>query len=167
MQIEILDPPLAGKKRLRDASTVILHATAGTSIEGAVSALRRRGLSYDYLVGKDGRILKCKPLSQIAHHAGVSFGPDGSHANAYSIGVSLVNLNDGRDPYPPEQIEATKWLVAELAEKLPSLKWIATHRDVSWPRKTDPLGLPVVPLAGRLVRWRGPQLPHSMNDAGK
>ena len=52
-----------------------------------------------------------------AWHAGRSKLYGRSNVNAFSIGIELVNKNDGQDPYPIEQLESLAWLVNSLANK--------------------------------------------------
>lgn len=39
-----------------DINTIVIHYTAGSSAEGAMNTLERRGLSTHYIIGKDGEI---------------------------------------------------------------------------------------------------------------
>lgn len=144
---------LASRPRRRPPSTVVLHATAGRSLSGALATLKARGLSYHYLVAKGGEITKCVPIGRVAFHAGVSDGPEGPSCNEYSVGISMVNLNDGKDPYPAAQVEACRKLVRELAADMASLKWITTHAAIAPRRKTDPKGFDVSRVAGDLAIW--------------
>lgn len=153
MTITQLAAWLASKPRKRQPSTIVLHATAGSSLGGAISTLKLRGCSYHYLIEKDGKITKCVPVGRVAFHAGVSEGPEGPNVNGYSVGVSLVNLNDGKDPYTEAQYDACLFLVRNLAANLPSLRWITTHYAIAPKRKTDPKGFDVERVAGRLTPW--------------
>ncbi len=141
---------LASKERRREFTTVVLHATAGSTASGAIVTLRLRKLSYHYIIEKSGVIHKCVPMNNVAYHAGISFGPDGIQVNEYSIGISFVNLNNGKDPYTREQVESAAWLVGELKRAIPTLKWITSHAAVSPGRKTDPRGLEIAQFADRV-----------------
>lgn len=144
---------LASRSRRAKVSTIVLHATAGGSLSGAVSTLIQRELSYHYLIDKDGKVVKAVPYTREAFHAGKSFGPEGSGVNRYSIGISFVNRNDGKDPYTQAQVDSCRELVEELAGAIASLRWITTHYAVSPGRKTDPKGFPVSEVSGPLQRW--------------
>lgn len=141
MDIFPLPKSLASRKRRSHISTVVLHATAGSSLSGALSALRQRELSYHYLIAKDGKITKAVPYTREAFHAGTSFGPEGGSVNRYSIGISFVNRNDGIDPYTQEQLGACRELLKELKLFVPYLRWLTTHRAIAPTRKSDPRGL--------------------------
>lgn len=157
MVIVALDPPLQSGLRPPGAvvDTVVLHATAGSSLAGAVQTLRLRGLSYHYLIDRSGAITKCCPASCRAFHAGQSFGPQGRWCNAYSVGISFVNLNTGTDPYTRDQQRSAQALVDALKTQFP-LRWLTTHYWVSPGRKTDPKNYPVekLALATGLKLWR-------------
>lgn len=149
----------AHRSRKRAATTVVLHATAGGTIDGAKAALRDRELSYHYVIGKDGRIEKLVPTGKVAFHAGQSEGPEGPGVNEYSIGVSMVNRNNGSDPYPEAQVRACAALIARLCEAIPDLQWVTTHKQISFPRKDDPRRFPVDRARGDLTYWRRQGVP--------
>lgn len=68
--------------------------------------------------------------------------PDGrTNVNDFSIGVELVNLNDGMDPFPERQIEALRDLLRTILANHP-IKHIVPHYECAEPsgRKSDPLG---------------------------
>lgn len=128
------------------ADTIVLHATAGSTLAGALSTLHKNGFGYHYIIDKDGKIYKGAPTSSVVAHAGVSTGPRGPGVNRHSIGVCFVNLNDGEDEITDAQRGAVVRLVSALTGAIPSLKWITTHyaitvkRDGSY-RKSDPKGV--------------------------
>lgn len=123
-----------GKEKL---STIVLHSTAGASAVSSYNWLKKIGLSYHYIIERDGTVLKCAPLGKVAYHAGISEGPDGRDVNRYSIGICLANKNDG-EPYPEAQVLALYWLIKVLEKGYPNLKWLTTHYGIAPKRKTDP-----------------------------
>lgn len=129
---------LASRPRKQPCTTVVMHATAGGNLSGAISTLRIKGFSYHYLIDKDGTITKCVPYERVAFHAGVSTGPEGDNVNRYSVGISFVNLNDGKDPITPLQMRAARELVFALKSAIPTIKYVTCHYAISWGRKTDP-----------------------------
>lgn len=142
-------------------STIVLHATAGGTLAGAVETLRERGLGYHYLIEPDGRMWKGAPIARQVGHAGKSEGPEGPSVNRYSIGVSWVNLNDGIQPITDAQLAAAEALLILLRQGLPSLKWLTTHYAITVRpdgkyRKSDPRGVDVVALAAAtgLKAWK-------------
>ena len=130
---------------------VVLHATAGT-YPGDLKWLRQGGapgreVSVHYYINKRGHIVQLVADHDIAWHAGVSrWEVDGRTVygcNDVSIGIELENRNDGRDPYPPEQYAAARWLTRELVQKyqIPPNQ-LVRHLDIAPGRKTDPAGFP-------------------------
>lgn len=121
-----------------------------------MATLKQRGLSYHYIIAKDGVITKCVPISGEAYHAGKSKGPEGQSVNHYSIGISFANLNNGTDPYTDAQKLACEDLIKLILKQIPGIEWLTTHRQISWPRKNDPLGFDARGMAHRLglVYWK-------------
>lgn len=142
-------------------NTVVLHASAGSTLEGAISTLRNRGLSYHFLIDKDGTVWRGCPVLGQADHAGESEGPQGKYANRYSIGVCFVNENDGRNPVAPAQLDAARWLLPELKGQMYEYKWLCTHWAITVDargraRKTDPrlVDVPALAAAVGLTPWK-------------
>lgn len=82
--------------------------------------------------------------------------------NSYSIGISLVNLNNGIDPYPQAQREALSLLCTAILDVEPTVKYLTTHWAVSPGRKSDPKKYPLEELYAelrkahpRLILWVG------------
>lgn len=130
-----------GKKPAKYQKYIVLHDTEGdSSPESVVSWWAGNGnlVAAHFVVGKDGHIVQCVPLSRIAHHAGYGdtghdkeFGVTedgrddmagstpigGSYAdygmNAWSIGIEMVHVG-GEGSYPGAQLEAVDNLIAYL-----------------------------------------------------
>jgi N-acetyl-anhydromuramyl-L-alanine amidase AmpD len=154
-----VNPPLKGRTRTKQPTTVIIHATAGASAESSIAHLRKVGFSYDYIIERDGEVFKCKPVSsQYAYHAGLSEGPSGRDCNPYSIGICFANLNDGVEKVTESQIAAATSLIRELMETFPTVKWVATHHGVAPNRKSDPKGVDPRHMAQAtgLTAWKMP-----------
>lgn len=84
-----------------------------------------RQVSIHYVVGRNGERAAGVPENVIAYHAG---NPD---VNGRSIGIELVNDGNGKDPFPPAQIEALVALIKELRGRYPiPLAGIVRHSDV-------------------------------------
>jgi hypothetical protein len=127
---------------------VVIHATAGTNSLGWL-VKNPRGVSSHALIRKDGLIYELVPDDRAAHHVGYSqirlnqriYGrtttPD---ANEITLGVELENLNNGKDPYPEEQILALGWWLAQKARAYPNLA-LLKHEDIDTQGKSDPAGL--------------------------
>jgi N-acetylmuramoyl-L-alanine amidase len=103
------------------------------------------------VVAKDGRVFQMVEERKLAHHAGASQFQGKEDFNDFSIGIEIVNLNDGQDPYPADQFEATVELVSYLVEEYEiERQWIVTHADISTAGKTDPRGFPTHELISRV-----------------
>lgn len=120
-----------GVPRRNQRRCIVLHATAGTTLAGALSTLYEAKLGYHYLIDRQGVIFKGAATQHVVAHAGTSIGPLGEGANSYSIGISFVNKNDGIDEYTSAQYASAQWLIDELCRANPSIAWITTHRAIS------------------------------------
>jgi N-acetylmuramoyl-L-alanine amidase len=124
--------------------TVVLHATVLNTLEDVVHKFAdpESQVSAHYTIDRDGTVVRHVAEDQRAWHAGQSKMKDGrSGVNDFSIGIELVNLNDGIDPYPDVQIQAMRSLVKAIISRHP-IRHIVTHYECADPpgRKSDPAG---------------------------
>jgi N-acetyl-anhydromuramyl-L-alanine amidase AmpD len=101
-------------------------------------------VSSHFTIGKDGSIVQNVSTFKRAWHAGKSVDAAGrNNVNDYSIGIELVNLDDGKDAYPEAQIQALCGIIAEMRRRFP-IKQIVSHEFIALPpgRKNDPAGFP-------------------------
>jgi N-acetyl-anhydromuramyl-L-alanine amidase AmpD len=124
--------------------TIVLHATVLDSLQEVVDKFAdpESHVSAHYTIDRDGTIAGHVPEEARAWHAGQSKMKDGrSGVNDFSIGIELVNLNDGFDPFPDEQLQAMRSLVKDIISRHP-IRYIVTHYEVADPpgRKSDPAG---------------------------
>jgi hypothetical protein len=91
---------------------IVFHYTGGTTVDGAIDTLRKRGLSYNYLIDKDGTVHTVVPAGTSALHMRPSEKNDLGNANA--IGISYVGK--GEDDITPEQRSAGRSLAARDAQ---------------------------------------------------
>ena len=61
-----------------------------------------------------------------------------TNINRLSLGVEIVNRQDGRDPFSRWQIEATAEIVRYAAAKYPKLEHVVSHARLDPDRRTDP-----------------------------
>ena len=148
LQIRWYQSPNFGKRPhgVTDVDTIVVHSTVIPTLEATTGAFQRVSsqVSSHYTIGKDGSIVKNVSSFARAWHAGVS--DDARHrnnVNDYSIGIELVNLNDGVDPYPEAQIAALRGIIAELRRRF-GIVQIASHEYIANPqgRKSDPKNFP-------------------------
>jgi N-acetyl-anhydromuramyl-L-alanine amidase AmpD len=124
--------------------TVVIHATVLDSLQEVVELFADPAakVSAHYTIDRDGEIVWHVPEDRRAWHAGESMMPDGrTCVNDFSIGIELVNRNDGLDPFPERQIQALRDLVRAITMRRP-IQHIVPHYACAYPpgRKTDPVG---------------------------
>lgn len=126
--------------------TIVLHSTVIPTLEVTAHAFYRKEseVSSHFIIGKDGSVIESVNPYYRAWHAGRSRDfLKRDNLNNFSIGIELVNLNNGKDPYPEPQIEALRSLILSLKYQYP-LKYITSHKYIAIPigRKIDPAGFP-------------------------
>jgi N-acetylmuramoyl-L-alanine amidase len=119
---------------------IVLHADGGASDGGTISWIGSpaSGVSYHYLIGRDGTAYQFVDDDRRAWHAGVSQFAGRANCNDFSVGVAFANNQQG-ERFTPQQIAQGASLVVDLCRTygIP-LKRITTHAVVSPGRKTDP-----------------------------
>ena len=144
-------------RRYGEPVLLVVHHTGGWSLAGALQELARRKLSYHYVIESDGLTWKLAPVAEAARHAGVCERADGRirPVNQRSIGVAWVG--GVTETWRPTtwQIGALQELAIELRRAVPSLRWVAGHKDLTR-RKVDPRNVDVDELARitGLEPWR-------------
>lgn len=126
--------------------TIVVHSTVIPTLEKTTVAFQRTAsqVSAHFTIGKDGSIVQNVSTFDRAWHAGVSRDAFGrTNLNNISIGIELVNLNDGKDPYPEPQLMALCGLIAEMRRRYP-IRQIVSHEFIAQPagRKNDPMNFP-------------------------
>lgn len=112
------NPGTYGSRNGTDIDAIMLHHTAGSTASGAAQALNSRGLSAHYVIDKDGTIYQMVGDERRAFHAGAgSIRGDGRDINDRSIGIEIVNLGNGTDPYTEAQYRALEKLVPYLTNR--------------------------------------------------
>lgn len=133
---------------LRRPILIVIHATEQDSVQESLDTLRSRNgggpVSAHYLIGRDGRRYQLVADHDRAWHAGAGRWGTITDVNNASIGIELDN--DGRAPFPPQQIDSLIVLLEDLCARLriPRTQVIA-HADMAPTRKVDP---------GALFPWR-------------
>ncbi len=143
--LDIIDAPLPyvdllGLRATSDIDLIVIHCTELPDLVTAREYGERihypqsgTGNSGHFYIDRDGQISRWVSEDRIAHHV--------RGLNAHSIGIELVNTgrfphwldstHQGMDEaYTPVQIEALIALVADLQERIPSIKQIAGHEDL-------------------------------------
>ena len=128
---------------------IVIHATAGSSTAGAVSVMEEGRASFHWIVpGKDekehgGHVWATCPERRAAWHVRRSCAhPEicagATKLNRLSLGIEIVNRQNGEDPFSRRQLEATAEIVRYAAGKYPKLVHVVSHARLAPDRRTDP-----------------------------
>jgi N-acetyl-anhydromuramyl-L-alanine amidase AmpD len=157
MNIQTLTQYLPHSQRKQPPILIVLHATAGASARSSIDYLRGEGLSYHYIIARDGKdtpksanangtapiIFRCVPHNGEAFHVGSPIAvPNRSGGiNRNSIGISLANIQNKTTPenYPTPQKNALIELIQQLKAEIPTLQYLTTHAVVQPWNRSDPL----------------------------
>ena len=139
--------PNWGQRDLGDRiDTVVLHSTGINTLEGTEHAFcddKDSRISAHYVVDRDGTTVQMVDERCSAWHAGASELEGRRGVNDFSIGIELVSLNDGQEPYPEAQYEAVVRIIKDLRKRwaVPP-NHIVSEAAIARPpgRKTDPVG---------------------------
>lgn len=138
------------KRRVR---LLVVHATETPGIESPLKWLcsTESKASAHWLIGRDGRLVRLVAPEHVAWHAGVSkwkglerfsHSTGKPSVNHCSMGYELVNLCDGKMPYPPAQLAALAYLLAQDCKKYGlGIDDVVGHEDISpvmLPWRSDP-----------------------------
>jgi len=143
--------PAYNETRPLDPIGITVHYTVTWTAKDAVSVLTKRGLSYHYIVDKDGSVTQLvNPNTRAIHdpktnksHVGLAFvnlGNDKANAGkrtAPPLSEWTSIKGDKWEPYPAAQIKAGKELVSQLVAAYPKITEIIGHADSS-STKLDP-----------------------------
>jgi N-acetyl-anhydromuramyl-L-alanine amidase AmpD len=124
--------------------TVVIHATVLDSLSEVIEWFgdQQTKVSAHYTIDRDGTTVSHVPEDRRAWHAGESRMKDGrENVNDFSIGIELVNRNDGNDPFPEVQLQAMRDLLKAISGRHP-IGYVIPHSECAFPpgRKSDPVG---------------------------
>lgn len=130
---------------------VVIHATAGSSSEGAISVMRDGKASFHWLVPDENepehgqKIWACVPETLAAWHArNQASHPDVNggrvRVNHWSLGIELVNTQKPSpiDPFSDWQVAITAKIIRYCWAKYPNLRHIVSHAKLDPSRREDP-----------------------------
>jgi N-acetyl-anhydromuramyl-L-alanine amidase AmpD len=131
---------------------VVVHATAGSSSAGAVSVMKAGKASFHWLVPDEDEpqhghvVWACAPEARAAWHVRNDRShPDvwegRSRVNHYSLGIEVVNAQNGADPFSDWQVAVTAEIIRYCWEKYPNLRHVVSHAKLDPERRSDPGGL--------------------------
>lgn len=138
----IVDPILGIK-------AVVIHATAGSSSQGAISVIKAKKASFHWLIPDEdelqhGKLVwACAPEARAAwhvrndcSHSDVNDGK--TRVNHWSLGIEVVNNQQNNDKFSDWQVEITAQIIRYCWEKYPNLKHIVSHAKLDPTRRSDP-----------------------------
>lgn len=143
---EFIASPNFGERPVNSPiNTIVIHATVEPTTEGTIGIFlnKERQVSAHFVVGRDGRVVQMVPIEKRAWHAGVSEWDGMKDINNVSVGIEMVNLNDGKDPYPDAQYAAVAGIIRFVRSRyLVPDNHIVSHAQIALPagRKSDPVG---------------------------
>jgi N-acetyl-anhydromuramyl-L-alanine amidase AmpD len=141
----IFSPNYDDRSNFAPIDCVVIHSTVEPTTLGTVNIFLNpaSGVSAHFVVGKDGQVIQMVPVEKRAWHAGASELEGRTSVNDFSIGIEMVNRNDGIDPYPEAQIQAVAGIIRFVRSRyaIPDSR-IVSHAQVARPagRKSDPRG---------------------------
>lgn len=131
-------------------TTLVVHATAGSSSAGAVSVMKKTTdpASFHWLVPDEDEIQHgqfvwaCVPEALAAWHVrNAAWHPDVNSGlkkvNHWSLGIEVVNLQKN-DSFSTWQLEATARVARYCWAKYPNLTDVVSHAKLDSARRTDP-----------------------------
>ncbi|MEP6757238.1 MAG: N-acetylmuramoyl-L-alanine amidase [Chthonomonadales bacterium] len=130
---------------------IVVHATVIETLKGTVDRFLDlpHSVSAHYVVDRDGTTVQMVRDEDRAWHAGASELEGKKGVNDFSIGIEMVNRNDGVDPYPDAQYEAVARIIRHIRDSydVPDTR-IVSHQFIARPqgRKNDPKGFDFVRL---------------------
>jgi N-acetylmuramoyl-L-alanine amidase len=124
--------------------TIVIHATVLDSLDEVIRhfANPQTQVSAHYTIDRNGTVVSHVAEEKRAWHAGESRMKDGRlNVNDFSIGIELVNLNDGVDPFPEPQLRGLRELLKGIIARH-RIRHIIPHYECAVPagRKSDPAG---------------------------
>lgn len=141
MNIKERPSPHFSRRHSPTITAIIFHATANKSAEVTLDWFEdiNSKVSSHYVIDKNGDVYRPVPDMFKAWHAGDSELWGVENVNEFSLGIELVNMNDGVDEYPPEQIQSSIELCTELCHTYGIwLNRVVGHEHIAQGRKTDP-----------------------------
>ncbi len=152
--------------RPKDAvvDTIVVHATVNPTLQNTTELFQqtKSQVSAHFTIGRDGSVVQNVSTFDRAWQAGVSVDALGrTNVNNFSVGIELVNLDDGKDPFPDAQVQVLGFVIHEMMRRFP-IKQIVSHEFIAVPRgrKVDPAGFPWDKL-----KWLGVPMYYGQNPA--
>jgi len=128
---------------------IVIHATAGSTSEGAVAVMRDGKASFHWIIPDENEtahgdfVWACAPERRAAWHVRNNcFHPDvwngARRVNDWSLGVEIVNAQSGGDEFSDWQLRATAEIVRYAWARYPNLAHVVSHARLDPDRRSDP-----------------------------
>lgn len=138
-----------GVDPIEGVTTIVVHATAGSSSAGAASVIFDRRASFHWLVPDEDEPQHGHFVWATCHEARAAFHvrKDKSHpriaggkrdVNRFSLGIEIVNAQRSSDHFSDWQVEATAGIVRYAWAKYPNLEHVCSHAMLDPERRSDP-----------------------------
>lgn len=119
-----------------NVTTLVIHATAGSSSEGAIAMIAQGAVAFHW----------CVPDEDEAGHGKVIWAtwPEsvkGVHCrwhNSSSLGIEIVNAQNGKDGFSDWQVRAAARIARYAWAKYPNLQTVCSHAHLDPSRREDP-----------------------------
>ncbi len=151
-------PNFDSRPFLMPVDCVVLHATVTETADQAIQVFLepRSHVSAHFVVARSGHVTQMVPLGRRAWHAGKSHLGGRANVNNFSVGIEIVNRNDGRQLYTGAQYRAVAGIIRHLRAARGfqvGPERIISHRAIALPkgRKSDPRGFDFARLNALLV----------------
>lgn len=158
-------PPLSIANWSAPPTIIVLHATAGATARSSVDHLRSVGLSYHFIIARDGKdtastanadgsdpiVFLCVPVVNRAAHVGSMIpmpASGGRIANRCAVGISLANRQNG-EAYTAKQLTVLDEIIALAKQQAPTITHLTTHAVIQPWNRSDPLGVDGAQVAAR------------------
>jgi N-acetyl-anhydromuramyl-L-alanine amidase AmpD len=138
------DMPHCSKREYGPIDTIVIHCTAGSSLEGAYSTMLSRGVSSHIIIPdfdkstEPAKTAHLVPDDKKAYHVLKTVKFQGKQdTNSRSLGIEIVNTGLEGDPYSLKQVaETAAWCRYWMSNH--PIKYIVTHAYLDPGRRSDP-----------------------------
>jgi hypothetical protein len=106
---------------MQNPRNIVMHHTGGRTVAGALDAFKEHNTGVQYIVDRDGNIIKLAPENAITQHV----KPNKGITNANSIGIEFVGKNDA--DINDIQKKVANELVKQIMSRNPNIDTIIGH----------------------------------------
>ena len=135
--VKVIQRPSPNHGGLINPNYIIIHYTASSNAEGAISWMQnpKSKVAAHIHIDRLGNVVQLLALNVRGQHAGESYWKGIVGLNSHSIGIELQNT--GTQEYTPIQLQQNIDVCKALSQTF-QIKEILGHSEISPGRKTDP-----------------------------